>query len=158
MNIRKAKFSELHRLLEIYQTARDYMKETGNQHQWKNSYPDKKIVKEDIEKKRCYVMEKDGRIFACFAFMKGLEKSYERDFSCGVEYGIVHRVASDQSERGIVRQIVNFLKDEEILRIDTHKDNIIMQRALENIGFRKLGIVYLHDGSHRILYELKEDV
>lgn len=33
-----------------------------------------------------------------------------------------------------------------------------MQRALENIGFRKLGIVYLHDGSHRILYELKEDV
>ena len=158
MNIRKAKFSELHRLLEIYKTAREYMAATGNPHQWKNSYPSKKLVKEDIEKKTCYVIEREGHICACFTFMKGREKSYERDFSCNKDYGIIHRVASNQSEKGIVRHIINFLKDEELLRIDTHKDNITMQRALENIGFKKLGIVYLHDGSYRILYELKEEL
>ncbi len=158
MNIRRAKFSDINRLLEIYKKAREYMRATGNTHQWKNSYPSKKLVKDDIENKACYVIEREGHIFACFTFIKGREKSYERDFSCGKDYGIIHRVASDQSEKGIVRHIINFLKDEELLRIDTHKDNITMQRALENIGFKKLGIVYLHDGSRRMLYELKEEL
>ena len=158
MNIRRAKFSDINRLLEIYKTAREYMRATGNPHQWKNSYPSKKLVKDDIENKVCYVIEREGHICACFTFMKGREKSYERDFSYDKDYGIIHRVASDQSEKGIVRHIINFLKDEELLRIDTHKDNITMQRALENIGFKKLGIVYLHDGSRRMLYELKEEL
>ena len=93
-----------------------------------------------------------------FYFYERPQKSYERDFSCGKDYGIIHRVASDGSERGIVREIINFTKKDGLLRIDTHEDNITMQRALENIGFKKLGIVYLHDGSRRMLYELKEEL
>ena len=158
MNIRRAKFSDINRLLEVYKKAREYMKATGNPHQWKSSYPSKKLVKDDIENKVCYVIEREGHICACFTFMKGREKSYERDFSCVKDYGIIHRVASDGSERGIVREIINFTKKNGLLRIDTHEDNITMQRVLENNGFKKLGIVYLHDGSHRILYELKEEL
>ena len=51
MNIRRAKFSDINRLLAIYKKAREYMRATGNPHQWKNSYPSKKLVKDDIENK-----------------------------------------------------------------------------------------------------------
>ena len=56
MNIRRAKFSDINRLLEVYKKAREYMKATGNPHQWKSSYPSKKLVKDDIENKVCYVL------------------------------------------------------------------------------------------------------
>ena len=158
MNIRKAIPSDYNRIMEIYAIAREYMKNRGNPNQWRNYYPSKKLVKDDIENKACYVIERGGHICACFTFMKGREKSYERDFSCCKDYGIIHRVASDGSERGIVREIINFTKKDGLLRIDTHEDNITMQRALENNGFKKLGIIYLHDGSRRILYELKEEL
>ena len=45
-----------------------------------------------------------------------------------------------------------------ILRIETHEDNKTMQKAVEKLGFKRLGIIQLDDKSFRILYELKEDV
>ena len=33
-----------------------------------------------------------------------------------------------------------------------------MQRAIESLGFNRLGIIYLDDGTQRILYELKEEI
>ena len=39
------------------------------------------------------------------------------------------------------------------LRIDTHEDNRIMQRAVEKLGFHRCGIIYVSDGSPRIAYE-----
>ena len=38
------------------------------------------------------------------------------------------------------------------LRIDTHEDNITMQRAVENCGFVRCGVIYTWDGSPRIAY------
>jgi len=76
-----------------------------------------------------------------------------------VEYGVIHRVASDKSKGGIVERIVDFAKKKvDVLRIDTHEDNKTMQNAIEKQKFKRLGIIYLDDGSPRILYELKEDI
>ena len=70
---------------------------------------------------------------------------------------MIHRVASDGSKRGIVEQIVDFAKGKvNLLRIDTHEDNKIMQKVIERQNFKRLGIIYLEDKSARILYELKE--
>ena len=156
MNIRKASISDLNRMLEIYSIAREYMKVKGNASQWGDSYPNESIIKKDIENKISYVLEEDGQVFACFAFIKGYERNYEIEFASDLEYGIIHRVASDGSKNGIVRQIISFVKKEiDILRIDTHEDNKTMQKAVEKLGFNRLGIICLDDGSQRILYELK---
>ena len=102
-------------------------------------------------------MEDDGHIFACFVFTIGSEKEYEAKFPSKVEYGVIHRVASDGSKSGIVERIVDFAKGKvNLLRIDTHEDNKTMQRAIERQNFKRLGIIYLEDKSARILYELKE--
>lgn len=159
MNIRKAVVSDFNRIMEIYAIARKYMKNSGNPNQWKDHYPEKNIVNKDIEDKISYVLEDNGHIFACFVFTKGYEKSYELNFPSDKEYGIIHRVASDGSERKIVSRIINFVKKEiSLLRIDTHEDNKTMQKAVEKLGFKRLGIIQLDDRSFRILYELKEEI
>ena len=159
MNIRKAVVSDFNRIMEIYAIAREYMKNSGNPNQWKDYYPEKNIVKKDIEDKISYVLEDNGHIFAVFVFIKGYEKSYELKFVSDKEYGIIHRVASDGSKRKIVSRIINFVKKEiSLLRIDTHEDNKAMQKAVEKLGFKRLGIIELDDKSLRILYELKEEI
>ena len=68
-------------------------------------------------------------------------------------------MASDGSKRNIVSRIVDFVKKEiSILRIETHEDNKTMQKAVEILGFKRLGIIQLDDKSFRILYELKEEL
>lgn len=157
MNIRLANTSDTNRIFEIYEYARAYMKAHGNPNQWGDNRPEKSVTKDDIKNQRCYVMEDDGHIFACFVFTIGFEKEYEAKFPSKVEYGVIHRVASDESKRGIVERIVDFAKGKvNFLRIDTHEDNKTMQRCIERQNFKKLGIIYLEDKSARILYELKE--
>lgn len=157
MNIRLANTSDTSRMFEIYEYARAYMKAQGNPYQWGDDRPEKSLTKDDIKNQRCYVMEDDGHIFACFVFTIGFEKEYEAKFPSKVEYGVIHRVASDGSKRGIVERIVDFAKGKvNLLRIDTHEDNKTMQRAIERQNFKRIGIIYLEDKSARILYELKE--
>lgn len=157
MNIRLATALDADRIFEIYEYARAYMKAHGNPYQWGDDRPKKSLTEDDIKNQRCYVMEDDGHIFACFVFTIGFEKAYEAKFPSKVEYGVIHRVASDGSKRGIVELIVDFAKGKEkLLRIDTHEDNKTMQNCIERQNFKRLGIIYLEDGSPRILYELKE--
>jgi len=157
MNIRLANTSDTNRIFEIYEYARAYMKAHGNPYQWGDDRPEKSVTKDDIKNQRCYVMEDDGHIFACFVFTIGFEKEYEAKFPSKVEYGVIHRVASDGSKSGIVERIVDFAKGKvNLLRIDTHEDNKTMQRVIERQNFKRLGIIYLEDKSPRILYELKE--
>lgn len=157
MNIRLANTSDTNRIFEIYEYARAYMKAHGNPYQWGDDRPEKSLTKDDIKNQRCYVMEDDGHIFACFVFTIGFEKEYEAKFPSNDKYGVIHRVASDGSKSGIVERIVDFAKGKvNLLRIDTHEDNKTMQKCIERQNFKKLGIIYLEDKSPRILYELKE--
>ena len=157
MNIRLANTSDTNRIFEIYEYARAYMKAHGNPNQWGDNRPEKSVTKDDIKNQRCYVMEDEGNIFACFVFTIGFEKEYEAKFPSNDKYGVIHRVASDGSKSGIVERIVDFAKGKvNLLRIDTHEDNKTMQRAIERQNFKRLGIIYLEDKSPRILYELKE--
>ena len=50
MIIREAGTEDLERILEIYEIAKAFMRETGNPHQWNSSYPDLNILEEDINK------------------------------------------------------------------------------------------------------------
>lgn len=69
-------------------------------------------------------------------------------------YGVLHRVASDGSIKGIARFCFDFAKEKcDYLRIDTYKDNIPMQNTLAKNGFCRCGIINTDDGSPRIAYD-----
>jgi RimJ/RimL family protein N-acetyltransferase len=39
------------------------------------------------------------------------------------------------------------------IRIDTHRDNTIMQHLLSKYGFQYCGIIYLANGDERLAYQ-----
>ncbi|MBQ5456348.1 MAG: GNAT family N-acetyltransferase, partial [Prevotella sp.] len=39
------------------------------------------------------------------------------------------------------------------IRIDTHRQNVIMRNVLQKYGFRYCGIIYLLDGAERLAYQ-----
>ena len=70
-------------------------------------------------------------------------------------YGVVHRIASDGSVRGTGTFCLNWAYGQfRHLRIDTHPDNMTMQRLLAKLGFERRGIIYvLEDNYPRYAYE-----
>lgn len=106
---------------------------------------------------------KNGRgaaqILAVFVFFKGDEPNY-RVIENGAwqndePYGVVHRIAVSDAARGCgaARFCLDWAAAQtKNLRIDTHADNIPMQRLIERCGFQRSGIIHVEDGSPRIAY------
>ena len=97
-------------------------------------------------------------IAGVFVFFKGEDPTYrvirEGNWHRNSPYGVLHRVASDGSIKGIARFCFDFAKENcDYLRIDTHKDNIPMQNTLAKNGFCRCGIINTDDGSPRIAYD-----
>lgn len=157
--IRKATMQDLTGIREIYEMARQFMRKNGNYSQWGKGDEPEDLIEEDIQQGNLYVLEKDGGIHAVFAFIMGEDPIYleieEGKWKSEEPYAAVHRVASDGTVQGVLGHIMDYCKAQvPHLRIDTHKDNKIMQHVLEKYGFVSCGIVHVPDGSPRIAYEL----
>ena len=121
--IRQALLSDLETILDIYDEARVFMRQNGNPSQWRNGYPSKGRVE-------------NGKWLS------------------DTEYGVIHRIAGRTKEKGIFAEALEFCQGKIThLRIDTHKDNSIMQHALAKYGFTPCGTIYVADGTPRIAYE-----
>lgn len=158
MNIRKAKLSDLDRILEIYAYARQFMVETGNPNQWAaQGYPKRALLEADIEKDWLYVMEDDSGIHGVFAFPLGEDPTYSRIEGSWLNdnpYGTIHRIAGDGTVKGIFRQCLAFCSGlTDSIRIDTHADNRVMQSAILKNGFTYCGIITSSDGTPRLAYQ-----
>ena len=158
MIVRKTRFSDIDKVMEIYAKAKAYMDKTGNPTQWKPGYPDRKMIEEDISLGISYVCEAESGICGVFAFIIGEDITYKNIYEGSWEYntlyGTIHRIASDGSKRGIFNKALEFCREQiSYIRIDTHKDNAIMQSLIEGSGFKRAGIIYVADGTPRIAYE-----
>lgn len=159
MNIRKALSRDLERIFEIYDGARSFMRASGNPDQWKNGYPDSATVLNDIACGRLFVCEENGELLAVFCFFKGRESDYEYiegSWLDSTDDGVIHRIAvSDKARgRGVASLCFGWCKQQcESIKIDTHRLNIPMQKALEKNGFVRCGIIYLQNGEERIGYQ-----
>ena len=66
------------------------------------------------------------------------------------DYISVHRIASDGEVHGIFDTAISYAKEKyPCIRIDTYRDNKIMQKLLEKSGFTYCGIVKEEDGDPR---------
>lgn len=156
--IRKAIESDLLEIMEIYKTAREFMKNNGNPTQWGDKYPDRDMLILDISKEQLYIYEENGTIHGVFAFIIGEDETYkvitDGEWLNNSIYGTIHRIASDGKIKGLFNKTVDYCFNcISHLRIDTHYDNRVMQHLIEKNGFINCGTIYVSDGSPRIAYE-----
>ena len=97
------------------------------------------------------------RIVAYFALFPSPEPTYDVIDGAWLTdgpYGVIHRMASYPEVHGIFSAVIDYAASRyEHLRIDTHRDNRIMQHLIEKHGFTYCGIIWLEDGTERLAYE-----
>ena len=157
MFIRKSTENDISAIEEIYSAAKKFMREAGNKDQWNNGYPNGESARQDVESGIGYVCEDDGEVVAVFAFDIAREPTYDVIYDGSWlnsdKYAYIHRVAVKKHGMGIVdfcfRECFKMFPS---LKIDTHRDNIPMQRVLLRNGFEYCGIIHLENGDERLAY------
>ncbi len=158
--VRKTTEADLPRVMEIYAGARAFMAAHGNPRQWgPTCWPPEALIREDIRRGKSYVCVSD-HVCGVFFFDHGpdVEPTYraiEGAWGSDAPYGVVHRIASDGSGRGIGAFCVDWcLRQCGHLRIDTHPDNLPMQQLLERLGFVRRGVIHVEeDDDPRFAYD-----
>lgn len=161
MLVRKAVESDYNRIMEIYENARLFMAETGNPHQWGDlGYPYPDLIKEDIEKQRLLVITENETVEGVFFWSLGVDPTYVKidgQWLNDKPYGVIHRIAGSGKVKGILKTAVEYgLQFSDNIKIDTHVDNKVMQSALEKLGFKYCGMVYLPHGVWMKAYQLSK--
>lgn len=155
--IRPAELSDLPRILEIYEEARQFMKATGNPNQWGDHHPAESILREDIARNQLYICIDQGEIRCVLAYIPGPDPTYTviegGQWLNDEPYGVIHRIAVSQHGKGIAAFCFDWaLAQCPNLRIDTHRDNRPMQSALIKYGCTRCGTIYLASGDPRIAF------
>lgn len=157
--IREACATDVAEIMMVMEAAKKIMRSSGNMHQWGDGYPSEAVILSDIEKHGGFVIEDAGRIVGYFAFLASPEptysKIYDGEWLDDVQpYHVVHRIASYADVHGVFSDIMNYCFSHDAnIRIDTHKDNLIMQHNIAKHGFSYCGIIYLANGDERLAYQ-----
>ena len=160
LRIRKADKSDFETVWNLYLGAQDFMARTGNPNQWSNTYPPRDMIEEDLtDSGTSYVVYDEQGIHGVFVLLFGEDTCYKvienGEWKNNEPYVTIHRIASDFKVKGILKAAVEFaLAFENNVRIDTHQDNVVMQKAVTKCGFEKCGTIYVRDHSPRIAYQL----
>lgn len=158
MEIRKSKINEINALMRIYSKARQFMSSNGNVNQWVNGYPSEEVIKNDILCGNSYLCIELGSIVGCFTFINEADPTYfeiyDGEWLNEEPYSVVHRIAVSKHNSGVASFCFDWSFNKyKNLRIDTHSDNIPMQKTLKKNGFKYCGLIYLSDGSERLAFQ-----
>ena len=158
MSIRLARLSDIAEIMQVMEAAKKIMRQSGNMLQWGEGYPSESAIAADIEKDSGFVIEENG-VVGYFAFLQSPEPTYATIYEGKwlddeKPYHVVHRIASYPDVHGIFACIMDFcFSNDTNIRIDTHRDNKIMQHNLLKHGFTYCGIIYLQSGDERLAYQ-----
>lgn len=177
IKIRKAVESDLPAIMEVIAQAQEALRERGVD-QWQDGYPDEEAILDDIRQECCYVAAEAGeplrdggegpgcRILGMAAILLDGEPDYdvivEGEWLGDGPYITVHRVAvgSRAVRKGIASRLLEEAeriageKGLAAVRMDTHRDNKVMQMCMERNGLKKCGVIRLgRDGAERLAYE-----
>lgn len=156
---RHATMKDLPMILNLRDQAREIMRSYGNVDQWPDGYPrDEKFIL-DIEQECSYVMmDPTGLMVGTFAFIPGPDFTYqviyEGQWLNDEPYCVIHRIASTPGSHGVLNAILDFCEAQSpSIRIDTHKDNLIMIKGLKKRGYQYCGIIHLLNGDERLAFQ-----
>ncbi len=159
MYIRKTEISELDAVLKIYTDARSYMRENGNAEQWSGGYPPTELIESDISMGKSYVCIDGDEIVGVFYYSYAPDPTYaviyDGEWLNEEPYGVIHRIAVGAHRRGVASFCFAWCTEQgKNIKIDTHRDNIPMQKSLLKNGFSYCGIIHLENGDERMAYQI----
>ena len=132
--IREARPTDIAEIMQVMDAAKKIMRQSGNMHQWGEGYPSEAVI---------------------FTYARIYEGKWIDDTQ---PYHVIHRIASYPDAHGIFCSIMEFcFSNDENIRIDTHRDNKIMQHNILKHGFTYCGIIYLLSGDERLAYQKSRD-
>ncbi len=164
LKLRHTKLEDIERVMEIITQAQKYFKENGID-QWQNEYPNASVIENDIKNNHSYVLLKNNEIVATVAISFDGEDTYNKIFNGSWkshgDYVVIHRIAVDNHVKGtgLSSEIITHTtslamkKGVRSIKVDTHEDNLAMQRSLIKNRFDYCGVIYLADGSKRVAFE-----
>ena len=169
--VRPAQNEDIHRIMTVLEAAKGIMRASGNTGQWVNGYPSEAVIAEDIahgygfvvedvvESKETALLRNAAIIVGYFAFIPSPEPTYASIYEGtwlddDLPYHVVHRIGSTLDSHGVFEAIMAFcFSHDSNIRIDTHRDNLIMQHCILKAGFSYCGIIYLTSGDERLAYQ-----
>lgn len=164
LNFRKTVKADVDNVMVVIKQAQEYFKEKGID-QWQNNYPNSDTINNDISNGHSYVLLKDDNIVATVAVSFDGEITYNNihygKWLTDDKYAVIHRIAVDNTYKGlglsseIIKRIEELClsKDVHSIKVDTHKENLPMQKVFKKNNFEYCGIIYLLDGNERIAFE-----
>lgn len=164
MKFRKATKEDVKCIMKIIKNAQEYLKNKGV-NQWQDGYPNMDTINKDISSESSYVVLKDNTIAATLAISFDGEKTYDTiydgEWLSNSKYAVIHRIAVDNEFKGsglsssIIKKVEKICLESDIhsIKIDTHEDNLSMQRLLLKNDFKYCGVIYIEDKSKRIAFE-----
>ena len=165
MIFRKTTYADIPTVLTIIKQAQHYLK-SQQIDQWQNGYPNEPSLAADIDHGYSYVMEENGTIVGTLALIFDPEPTYTHIYegtwkTTDTCYATLHRVAVADEWKGMGIAGKMLAKVEQIchthsvssIRMDTHRENLSMQRMMQKNGFVYCGVIYLEDGAKRLAFE-----
>lgn len=160
--LEKAEIKDLDICEKIIIGGREFQREQGFV-QWTEDYPNRDIIKKDMEIGLGYVIKKDNEIAAYMCIDFSGEPAYKNikgKWNGDEVYAVVHRMAFNSSFRGIGLTSIAFSLIEKLckekgvnyMRIDTDFPNKRMQHILEKYGFKYCGII-VFQGGEKLAYD-----
>lgn len=163
IGFRPATHNDIPAIMTLIRGAQESLRKRGID-QWQNGYPNEQVISEDIIRKHSYVWEKASGIIATVMISFDGEPTYKQidgDWLTTGPYAVIHRLTVLESCKGqniagqLIEEVGRMCIAQNIpsIRIDTHKQNISMQRAAVKAGFTYCGVITLNDGALRLAYE-----
>lgn len=158
MYIHKATLEDIPQMMEIFAIARRFMAQTGNPHQWEDTYPSADLLTTDINSGDSYICMEQDEMVATFVLRGGADPTYDIIYDGAWKndnpYATIHRIASSGRVKGIFRTVMEYaLRHYDTIRIDTHQDNKVMRGAIAKAGFEYCGIIHCWSGDERLAYQ-----
>ena len=157
--IRPAQPQDLQDIMAVLEAAKGIMRASGNREQWSGGYPSEEAICLDIRNGHGFVVTEGARAVGYFAFIPSPEPTYARIYEGAWEddtlpYHVVHRIGSYPEVHGVFKAIMDWcFQQDGNIRIDTHRDNLIMQHVILRYGFHYCGIIHLASGDERLAYQ-----
>lgn len=158
--IRKAELNHLEAIMECIADAQRFLHDCGVD-QWQDGYPTAEIISGDIERGESYILNHCGVVVATAVISFAGEVTYNHVDGSWLnddKYAVVHRLAvrSGARNRGFATRFFEYTEQlcrqngVSNIRVDTHKNNLIMQGLLRRLGYLYCGEITLLSGSKRI--------
>ena len=159
LHVRPAIIEDIPAIMQVLVEGREIMRKSGNPNQWPAGYPTEDMVRADILSGYGTVVEEDAAVVGYFACIPSPDPTYAyiEDGSWLDDekpYYVIHRIAKRKQAHGVFAAMLDYVGGiTGNIRIDTHRENRIMQHLLQKYGFRYCGIIYLVNGVPRLAYQ-----